>query len=105
MTSSHSGQVLASSRCFTMQDLQNVCKHSVTVVGSTKYPLQILQVIFSLSFCREQRLSKGSGGRFGNDADGCNGGRDSVPFSLSSAMMFAVNTSRRLSKLLEHTPL
>ena len=56
---SHSGQLMLSSRCFTIQlcratglkrdwiedkrelTLQNVCRHSVTVVASTKYPEQI----------------------------------------------------------------
>ena len=45
---SHSGQWMLSSRCLTMQLLQKVWRHSVTVVASTKYPEHILQVIISL---------------------------------------------------------
>merc|ERR1719308_16704 len=48
MITSHSGQLMLSSKCLTMQLLQKVCKHSVTVVASTRYPEQILQVIISL---------------------------------------------------------
>ena len=38
------GQDLLVFKCLTMQLLQNECKHSMIVVASTKYPLQITHV-------------------------------------------------------------